>query len=252
MRRTVSVKDITTFAQLDMIYNQVRIIEAKQNASKYKCLGSGECCKIGLQIPMLECANIAFHLRHNYYLTLESLGEEKADEWMNSVIENLKEAMFDEHWEQGGETKRHCAFYKNGCTIYEFRPMVCRSFGTISSVDDFCPRIRNENGSIDRFGGPGVQKIVQDYQYLIKQYSLDKDQYYDVTVYMPLGVLSFLLPPEELEELKEKTDDKFWTAALGWFNYVVSFTREHGISIEEIRKESERTGIEIAFTQEKD
>ena len=71
MKRSVTIKDIVNFAQLDMVYNQVRMIEAKQNESKYKCLGSGKCCHIGLVIPMLECANIAFRLNQQYYLHIE-------------------------------------------------------------------------------------------------------------------------------------------------------------------------------------
>ena len=105
MRRSVSVKDITSFANLDMIYNQVRVIEAKQNATEYKCLGSGNCCRIGLNIHMAECANIAFKLRQQYYLTLEDKGQTVADEWMENVVASLKEAMHDEDWEIGGATK---------------------------------------------------------------------------------------------------------------------------------------------------
>jgi Fe-S-cluster containining protein len=247
MRRNVSIKDITTFAHLDMIYNQVRLIEAMQNKTKYKCLGSGNCCKVGLVIPMMECANIAFHTRQQYYLYVEDKGTEFADNWITDVISNLKEAMHDETWEPGGETKRHCAFYKNGCTVYGYRPMVCRSFGTITTVDDFCPRIRNENGAIDSFGGPPVQKIIQEYQMLIKEYAKNKDQNYDLTVYMPLGVLSFLLTTEELQELRLNTDDKFWTGVIGWFNYRVEFVKNHGISDENIKIESQLSNIPIAF-----
>ena len=36
MRRTVSLKDINSFSKLDMIYNQIRIIEAKQNQTEFK------------------------------------------------------------------------------------------------------------------------------------------------------------------------------------------------------------------------
>lgn len=68
MRRSVTGRDITTFAKLDMSYNQVRMLEAQQNETKYKCLGSGNCCNIGLTIHMGECANIAFRLRQQYYL----------------------------------------------------------------------------------------------------------------------------------------------------------------------------------------
>ena len=73
MKRSVTIKDIVNFAQLDMIYNQVRMIEAKQNESEYKCLGSGKCCHIGLVIPMLECANIAFRLNQRQIPRIQSL-----------------------------------------------------------------------------------------------------------------------------------------------------------------------------------
>lgn len=247
MRRSVSIKDITIFANLDMLYNQVRMIEAKQNTTKYKCLGSGNCCKVGLVIPMMECANIAFNIRQQYYLYLEDKGQEYADQWIEKVIDSLKSAMYDGDWKPGGETERHCSFYNNGCTIYGYRPMVCRSFGTITTVDDFCPRIRNENGAIDSFGGPPVQKAIQDYQMLIKEYAKDKDQNYDLTVYMPLGVLSFLLTSEELNELRDTTDDKFWTGVIGWFNYRVEFIRSHGFDDDRIIEESKASGIPVAF-----
>jgi Fe-S-cluster containining protein len=247
MRRSVDAKDISIFGTLDMIYNQVRVLEAKQNSTKYKCLGSGGCCKIGLTIPMLECANIAFNLRHEYYFKLECDGEEAASVWLAGVIDDLKSAMFDESWKPGGETDRHCAFYKGGCTVYRFRPLVCRSFGTITTVDDYCPRIRNDHGAIDYYGGDGVKRVIQDYQLLLKQYADGKDQNYNLTVYMPLGVLSFLLSDDELVELKNATDDKFWTGIIGWFNYRVEFTKNHGFDIERLQEESRSSNIPIAF-----
>jgi len=250
MRRNVSVKDITTFSQLDMIYNQIRVLEAKQNKTDYKCLGSGGCCRIGLTIPMMECANVAFHLRQEYYLKLEGQGEEAADAWMNGVVESLKEAMRDESWKPGGETERHCAFYKGGCTIYGYRPLVCRSFGTITTVDEYCPRIRNAHGAIDFFAGDGVKRIIASYQDLLRQYASDKNENYDLTVYMPLGVLSFLLTDDELLELSKETDEKFWSGVAGWFNYRVEFTKVHGYGIDELKIASDRRGIPIAFTVE--
>lgn len=247
MRRSVNTKDIFLFSKLDMSYNQVRIIEAKQNATEFKCLGSGNCCRIGLKIHMAECANIAFRLRQQYYLILEDKGEEKANEWMNGVVEDLKSAMYDEDWQQDGETKRHCAFYKGGCTIYGFRPMVCRTFGTITTVDDYCPRIRNAYGSIDYYSGDGVSKVIKDFQMLLKEYSESKDRTYNMVVYMPLGVLSFLLSDEELEELSKNTDEKFWRGVIGWMNYRVQFTREHGYGVDELLNFAKEEGLELAF-----
>ena len=250
MRRSVTGKDITTFAKLDMVYNQVRMLEAQQNETEYKCLGSGKCCTIGLTIHMGECANIAFRLRQEYYLYLEDKGREFADEWMDGVIESLKEAMFDETWQIGGETERKCAFWKGGCTIYGYRPMICRTVGTITTVDDFCPRLRNANGSVDYYTGPAVKKIVQSFQDLLKEYAAGKDEGYDMVVYMPLGVLSFLLTAEELKELERVTDKKFWAAVDSWVNYRVQYTREHGYSYDELHTQAVSIGKKLVFDKE--
>lgn len=249
MKRSVTTKDITTFAKLDMIYNQIRVIEAKQNETKYKCLGSGKCCSIGLVIPMTECANIAFKLNQQYYLTLEDKGQNAADIWFEDVKKSLIDAMYDETWKSGGETDRKCAFYKNGCTIYGFRPMVCRTFGTITSVDDFCPRIRNANGEIDSFSGEPIKKIIKQYQDILHEYSQDKHENYDMTVYMPLGVLSFILSTEELKDLAEKTDERFWNGVIGWYNYRVQYTKLHGYSLVELRKAAKNDGRELSFDE---
>jgi Fe-S-cluster containining protein len=239
MRKSVTTKDITTFAKLDMIYNQVRMLEAQQNETEYKCLGSGKCCTIGLTIHMAECANIAFKLRQQYYLYLEDKGRKFADEWMDDVVASLKEAMFDETWQ-----------VKNGCTIYGFRPMICRTFGTITTVDDYCPRIKNANGNIDYYSGPAVKKIVQSFQDLLKEYTEGKDSGYDMVVYMPLGVLSFLLTAEELEELERMTDEKFWRAVDGWVNYRVQYTKEHGYGYDHLHEQAVTIGKKLVFDRE--
>lgn len=250
MRRAVSVKDISSFAKLDMIYNQVRVIEAKQNATEYKCLGSGNCCRIGLNIHMAECANIAFKIRQQYYLVLEDKGLEAADNWIDGIVKDLKEAMFDPDWQIGGETKRHCAFYKGGCTIYGYRPMVCRTFGTITHVDDYCPRIRNATGNIDYFAGDGVKRVIIAFQEFLKEYTSDKEEGYDMVVYMPLGVLSFLLTTEELTELEKITDPKFWKAVQGWFNYRVEYVKMHGYDYDKLESEAKAVKLELRFPRE--
>ena len=250
MKRSVTARDISTFAKLDMVYNQVRIIEAKQNETKYKCLGSGKCCHIGLQIPMTECANIAFNLNKQYYLVMEDKGREAADEWFEGIKNSLIDAMYDKTWQHGGESERLCSFYKNGCTIYGFRPMVCRTFGTITSVDNYCPRIRNANGEIDHFAGEPVQKVIKQFQDLLAEYAADKHENYDMTLYMPLGVLSFILESDELEKLAKDTDPKFWVGTSGWFNYRVQYTKLHGYSLVELRKSAEKAGKELAFDAE--
>jgi hypothetical protein len=66
-------------------------------------------------------------------------------------------------------------------------------------------------------------------------------------VYMPLGVLSFLLSTEELVQLREDTDDKFWTGVMGWFNYRVEFIRSHGYDLDTLKREAEAVGVPISF-----
>lgn len=243
----IEVKDIATFGHMDMLYNKVRVIEAAQNKTKFHCIGSGNCCKIGLTIHMAECANIAYRLNQQYYLYLEDKGEEYAKDWFKSKVDSLKEAMHDETWQFGGETEKWCAFYKGGCTIYEFRPLVCRSFGTITGVDDYCPRQRNQGGNIDFFAGTPVEDLVREFQYLLKEYSKDRYSGYDTVVYMPLGVLSFLISTDEMAELAKTTPEKFWTAAQGWYNYRVEYTKLHGLDVSKLQEEAEKSGGKIGF-----
>jgi|Laugrespbdmm15sd_2_1035082.scaffolds.fasta_scaffold01790_6 Fe-S-cluster containining protein len=252
MQRRVAVTDISIFGEMDMLYNQVRVLEAKQNQTKFKCLGKGDCCKIGITIHMAECANIAYNINKQYYLDMENKGEEFAKDNFNKVIAKLKNAMYDNTWEFGGETKKWCALYDNGCTIYGFRPMVCRSFGTIVGVDDYCPRIRNAYGNIDFFAGEPVEDTIRQFQLLLKKYAKDKDSNYDVVVFMPLGVLSFLISTEELQELSNSTDDKMWRAVQGWYNYRVEYTKVHGLPLPRLKQEAKDAGGEIGFKIDED
>jgi hypothetical protein len=71
-----------------------------------------------------------------------------------------------------------------------------------------------------------------------------------MTVYMPLGVLSFLIDTEELEKLAKDTDPKFWVGTSGWFNYRVQYTKMHGYSLVELKKSANAAGKELAFDTE--
>jgi Fe-S-cluster containining protein len=250
MRRSVTAKDMTTFSKLDMIYNQVRVIESKQNNAEYKCLGSGLCCRIGLRIPLAECANIAYRITQDFYFKMESEGEGIANEWMEETIASLKEAMHDPNWNIDGETERHCAFYKGGCTIYRYRPMVCRTFGTVTPVDDYCPRIRNAHGQVDYFAGEGVARVIKQYQDVLAEYASDKENTYNSVVYMPLGILSFLLTSDELAQLADETEQKFWDGVRGWYNYRLTFTKMHGYDYETLEKHAEKDGQILGFQDE--
>jgi Fe-S-cluster containining protein len=185
---------------------------------------------------------------------MEDNGQEAADGYMSDIVEKLLTRMYDESWNEDGETTEFCAFYDNGCTIYPFRPMVCRTVGTISYVDDFCPRERNEGGNIDFFSGEPVREAIRAFQDLMMEYAAGKetDQNYDMVVYMPLGILAFLLENDQINELYLQTDPKFWQGADGWFNYRTYFTKRYGYSDEELTVVAKAAGLDIIFEDASD
>ena len=73
-----------------------------------------------------------------------------------------------------------------------------------------------------------------------------------MVIYMPLGVLSFLLPDEQLGELYQKTDAKFWMSAEGWFNYRVHFTKLYGYDKEVLTQAAKDAGHDIVFDDVED
>jgi len=71
-----------------------------------------------------------------------------------------------------------------------------------------------------------------------------------MVVYMPLGVLSFLLNDEELKELERMTDPKFWRAVQGWFNYRVQYVKEHGYDYDKLNEQAVSIGKKLVFSKE--
>jgi Fe-S-cluster containining protein len=247
-KREIHPNDLVAFNRLDMTYNKIRVLQAKHNETEFRCLNSGKCCNVGLKIHLAECAYIAFRMRQEYYLRMENEGQESADAWMNTRVEALTDRMYDKSWDPDTQsTDLQCAFWEDGCTIYGYRPMVCRAYGTVTEVDDFCPRRRNDYNTIEHFAGKSVEDTVQEFQLILKRYAEDNDKSddYDVVVYMPLGVLSFLLEDVQMHELYEQTNEKMWLGDKGWFNYQSRFTRLHGLKDEFIEAEAKLRGLSV-------
>lgn len=220
-----SLSDKVIFARLDHVYNRMRMFQAKSNSGPTPCIGSGNCCKVGLQVHMVECAYIANHIQDEYYKIAEHSGTQSADDYINGIIDDLTKAMYQEEWEPnvGVLENDYCVFYKDGCSIYDSRPGVCRTFGTTTPVDGFCPRKRNEDGSISVVGGERVEATIKDFLQIIDDFEeLHEDG--RVVVYMPLGVLRYLLSDEQMLELRDDTADKFWT---GCDTYNVKFVNDY-------------------------
>ncbi|MFA5861843.1 MAG: YkgJ family cysteine cluster protein, partial [Candidatus Thermoplasmatota archaeon] len=195
------------FAQLRQVHRLLTAYQDAHNRTDYGCQRSGHCCQVGLQLPLMECEHIAEFLR------TRTRGRPKA---LLSRIEALKRAFTDPTWNWASSIgDQYCAFYDDGCTIYEERPSICRMYGVLLEVDEWCPRERLANGRSFVYIQPDVDRLVKSYYKTLDDYGrlLPK---HDYTMFMPAGVLSFLLSPAELKEFKASTPKRFWKREKGY------------------------------------
>lgn len=192
------------FGKLRFTYDLLQKYQNEHQKTGYGCMQSGICCQVGLQLHVMECENIARHLQANL--------DEAA---LRKQITKLKRALKDEAYTWSGSVgDQLCALYEGGCTIYPVRPAICRMYGVIIEADDFCPRERLAGKSFV-YVQPDVDRMVMDYYRTLDAYGrLHPDK--DWTVYMPVGVLSFLLSPKEMEKLRATTPKKFWKREKGY------------------------------------
>lgn len=209
--------EVIVAARLEGVYGVLRKIQAQHNEFETRCKGSGNCCRIGLVISLAECWNIARNIRRTYWMIAEDKGQEEAELWYLNLVSNLKEALYDKTWDpETHEKMSHCVFYDQGCTIYEYRPMVCRAYGMIAPVQEgVCPRKRLPDGGIELLWDDTVQATIDEFDSVIEFWGEANPQL-NYSIYMPAGVLKFLLPSEELQALIADTDEKFWMGALGY------------------------------------
>lgn len=213
----MNINEVIHQARLNGVYSVLRKAQAVHNEFETSCVGSGNCCKIGLQIHLSECWYIAKSLRQKYWLMAESQGQGVAETWFNDTVNALIEALRDDSWDgETNETDRHCVFYDDGCTIYESRPMACRAYGVIAPVQEgVCPRKRLPDGNHELLWDDGVQKTINEFDSIVKKWGEDHPDL-DYTIYMAAGVLKFMLDPEEFSKIIADTDEKFWMAKKGY------------------------------------
>lgn len=209
--RNFDLFDSVEFARLDTVYNQMRVLQSKHNELDTRCIGSGKCCRIGLTLPMVECAFIAYNIIREYYLVMENKNKAEAEAWIEEVKSALKGKLYDKTWQPHGETEEHCVFFDNGCQVYDYRPFICRAYGVIETVDDFCPRKRMDDGEVQILRGDSVRQIVADFRSVYQDWAIRRNEKF--VVYMPLGVLNFIASEDELKALRADTDEKFWYMA---------------------------------------
>ena len=209
------------FVRLRQAHDALTDLQDVHNATPYRCDRSGNCCQVGLQLHMMEVEHVARNLLATY-------GDDP--EALEPVIERLEHALTDDAWTWSESVGDHlCAFFEDGCTIYPFRPAVCRAYGVVLEVDEWCPRKRLPAGRPFVFAQKETDRMLADYYRTLDTYGrLFPER--DYTVYMPAGVLSLLLPPDRLKALKARTPRKFWRREKGYrMQYEPSYRRGAGI-----------------------
>lgn len=194
--------------KLRAVHDTLTELQDVHNATPYKCHRHGACCTVGLQLHYMECEHIAENLKATH-------GDDKKA--MDAIIARLERAFTDDAWTWGSSVGDHlCAFYKDGCTIYPFRPSVCRMYGVTIEVDEWCPRKRLETtGEPYVFAQKETDRLSAEFYRTLDTYGRLFPKY-DYTVYMPRGVLEFLVSPERLAKLKARTAPKFWKRQKGY------------------------------------
>jgi Fe-S-cluster containining protein len=213
----VNLTELVTQSRLEGVYGVLRKVQSEHDQFETRCIGSGNCCKIGLVIPLAESWNIAKNIRRQYWLIAEDKGKDEAEVWYQDLLARLTAAMHDDSWSlETNEQDGYCAFYSNGCSIYEFRPMVCRAYGVIAPVQEgVCPRKRLPDGGHELIWDATVEKVMSEFNNVITDWG-SKNPTLNFSMYMPAGVLRFLLSQEELQDLIQKTDQKFWMGHEGY------------------------------------
>jgi Fe-S-cluster containining protein len=96
---------------------------------RFKCTGCGECCRWGGSVLLndTDIARLAIHL---------DLTEEEFIEKQTRIAPNRRQlALLD-------QSDGSCAFLKGDrCSVYEARPLQCRSFPYAWSVAQGCPEL---------------------------------------------------------------------------------------------------------------
>lgn len=216
-------------ASLRGVHDTLTDLQDHHNATPYKCHRHGACCVVGLQLHYMECEYIARNLQAAYADDSDGL---------EAVVQRLEHAFTDTAWTWTESVGDHlCAFYEDGCSIYPFRPSVCRMYGVTLEVDEWCPRKRLPGGKGFVFAQKETDRLTADLYHSLDTYGRLFPKL-DYTVYMPRGVLEFLVPPARLAKLRARTDPKFWKRQKG---YRTQYTPSYR------KREARRTNVKFPF-----
>lgn len=217
-------------ARLTRVHETLTHLQDQHDATPYKCHRHGACCVVGLQLHTMECEYIAESLKAAYHD--DPAGLEK-------VVQRLERAFDDETWTWSSSVgDQACAFFEDGCTIHPFRPSVCRMYGVTLEVDEWCPRKRvPTTGRPFVYAQKETDRLAAEFYRTLDAYGRRMPER-DHTVFMPRGVLAFLVPKERLAALRKRTASKFWRQEPG---YRLQYDPSYRVP------ESRRTNVRFPF-----
>lgn len=208
-------------SRLRGVHDTLTLLQDEHNATPYKCHRHGACCAVGLQLHYMECEYIAENLKAS------CAGDKKRlDDW----IAKLEYAFEDKTWTWDSSVgEQMCPFFEDGCSIYPVRPGVCRMYGVTLEVDEWCPRKRlNSRGVAYIYGQKETDRLAASFYKVLDDYGRAFPKL-DHTVFMPRGVLEFLVPAERMKKLRARTAPKFWRREKGYrTQYQASYRRRPG------------------------
>lgn len=216
----MKVEELLTSARLEGVYGVMRKVQSIHDGFETRCIGSGNCCAIGLRIHLSEAWNIARNLRRVYWITAEDKGTAAAEAWHEDIVARLIATLVDDkaNWDPNVEETpgTKCVFYNGGCTIYEYRPLICRAYGVFLPVQDgVCPRKRLSDGGHELIRDESIDRTLAEFDNIIETWGTDNPDL-DYSIHIAAGVLRFLIPVEQLVEVIESTDKKFWMGHPGY------------------------------------
>ncbi len=193
--------------RLTRVHEKLSAFQDAHNATRYGCLRAGQCCRVGLVLHTAEIEHVHRGLERRFVDDPAARGR---------VIAALEHALSDRAWTMGeGIGDLMCAFYADGCTIYPFRPAVCRMYGVVLELNDDCPRRRLASGREFVWIDPAADRAVRELYRAVDDYGALFPRA-DCSRYLAAGLLMFMLPQEEVAAIRARTPAKFWRTLHGY------------------------------------
>lgn len=195
------------FERLQGCYDELDRLQASHNRTPFGCKRSGQCCNVGLTLHEMECEWIALNLEREF---------QEGTKDREVVVRALMKAFDDPSWTNAQIIGDNwCSLFDGGCSVYLYRPAICRMFGVVIAADDWCPRERLSNGHDFVHVDPMTDDLVREYYSVLDSYGRrwkEKDR----SVFYARGILSYLLPDDELAALRRRTAPRFWKTEVGY------------------------------------